>query len=197
MPQGRLFVVAGPSGAGKGTLIKELISRYPQVWLSVSATTRKPRFGEKQGVQYHFLEDQDFRDLARRGDFLEWAEVHGNLYGTPLDKVVEKRSQGQDVILEIDVKGARQVRSRDPDAVAIFVLPPSVEILEERLRGRATEGEAELQERLRNAQEESREKVDFDYVVLNDDLDRAAQELCAIYEMESAVVQAAKKENRR
>lgn len=197
MPQGRLFVVAGPSGAGKGTLIKELISRYPQVWLSVSATTRKPRSGEKQGVQYHFLEDQDFRDLARRGDFLEWAEVHGNLYGTPLDKVVEKRSQGQDVILEIDVKGARQVRSRDPDAVAIFVLPPSVEILEERLRGRATEGEAELQERLRNAQEESREKVDFDYVVLNDDLDRAAQELCAIYEMESAVVQAAKKENRR
>jgi len=197
MPQGRLFVVAGPSGAGKGTLIKELISRYPQVWLSVSATTRKPRSGEKQGVQYHFLEDQDFRDLARRGDFLEWAEVHGNLYGTPLDKVVEKRSQGQDVILEIDVKGARQVRSRDPDAVAIFVLPPSVEILEERLRGRATEGEAELQERLRNAQEESREKDDFDYVVLNDDLDRAAQELCAIYEMESAVVQAAKKENRR
>jgi guanylate kinase len=197
MPQGRLFVVAGPSGAGKGTLVKELLSRYTQAWLSVSATTRKPRSGEEQGVQYHFLKDQEFKDLARRGDFLEWAEVHGNLYGTPLDKVAEKRSQGQDVILEIDVKGARQVRSRDPDAVAIFVLPPSIEILEERLRGRATEGEAELQERLRNAQEESREKDDFDYVVLNDDLNRAAQELCAIYEMESPVVQAAKKENRR
>jgi guanylate kinase len=197
MPQGRLFVVAGPSGAGKGTLIKELLHRYPQAWLSISATTRKPRAGEKQGAQYHFIEEQEFRDMARKGAFLEWEEVHGNLYGTPLKTVKEKRSQGKDVILEIDVKGARQVRSRDPEAVAIFVQPPSIEILEERLRGRATEGEAELQERLRNALEESREKGDFDHVVVNDDLDRAAQELCAIYEMESPVVKAAKKENRR
>ena len=197
MPQGRLFVVAGPSGAGKGTLIEELIRRYPQAWLSISATTRKPRSGEKQGAKYHFIEDQEFREMAQKGAFLEWEEVHGNLYGTPLDKIMEKRSQGKDVILEIDVKGARQVRSRDPEAVAIFVQPPSIEILEERLRGRATEGEAELRERLRNAIEESREKDDFDYVVLNDDLNRAAQELCAIYERESPVVQAAKKENRR
>ena len=197
MPQGRLFVVAGPSGAGKGTLIKELLSRYPQVWLSVSATTRKPRAGEDQGVQYHFIEDRKFRDLANRGSFLEWAEVHGNFYGTPLDEVTEKRSQGLDVILEIDVKGARQVRSRDPDAVTIFVRPPSIEILEERLRDRATEKEEELQERLRNAQEESKEEEDFDHVVINDDLNRAARELCAIYEMESHVFKEGKEENRR
>jgi guanylate kinase len=197
MPQGRLFVVAGPSGAGKGTLIRELLGRYPKAWLSVSATTRKPRSGEGKGVQYHFLEEGEFRDLIDRGSFLEWAEVHGNLYGTPLDEVENRRSLGQDVILEIDVKGARQVKSREPDAVTIFVLPPSIEVLEERLRGRATEEEAELRKRLKNAREESKEKDDFDYVVLNDDLYRAAQELCAIYEMESPVVQAAKKENRR
>jgi guanylate kinase len=197
MPQGRLFVVAGPSGAGKGTLIRELLSRYPQAWLSVSATTRKPRSGEEEDVQYHFLDDREFEDMVERGCFLEWAEVHGNLYGTPLEEVEGRRSLGQDVVLEIDVKGARQVKSRDTDAVTIFVLPPSIEVLEKRLRGRATEEEAELEKRLRNAREESREKDDFDYVVLNDDLYRAAQELCAIYEMESPVVQAAKKENRR
>jgi len=197
MSQGRLFVVAGPSGAGKGTLIEELLKRYPQAWLSVSATTRKPRLGDKHGVQYYFLEEGEFKERARRGAFLEWAEVHGNLYGTPLDKVMEKKSQGRDVILEIDVDGARQVRSRDPDAVTIFVMPPSIEVLEERLRGRGTEKEKELQKRLRNALKESKKKDDFDYVVINDDFHRAADKLCAIYEMESPVVQAAKKENGR
>jgi len=140
MPQGRLFVVAGPSGAGKGTLIEELLKRYPTAWLSVSATTRKPRPDEVEGVQYNFLDSDEFRELVEKGEFLEWAEVHGNLYGTPRARVERELARGLDVILEIDVQGARQVREKIPDAVAVFVLPPSLEVLEERLRNRGTEG---------------------------------------------------------
>lgn len=177
--------MAGPSGAGKGTLIAELEERYPQVWISISATTRKPRSDEKEGMQYYFLEREDFERRAGRGEFLEWAEVHGNLYGTPLSSVKEKRSRGRDVILEIDVEGAEQVRAREPDAVNVFVMPPSMKVLERRLRKRGTEGEEELKRRMRNAREESKAKDDFDYIIINDDLDRAAGELCAIYVRES------------
>ena len=185
MPQGRLFVVAGPSGAGKGTLIAELLRRYATAWLSVSVTTRKPRRDEVQGAQYRFMGEEEFRRMAARGDFLEWAEVHGNLYGTPEAEVRKELAAGRDVILEIDVKGARQVRRKMPDAVTLFVLPPSVEELEKRLRGRGSEEEAELARRLRNAVEESREQGDYRYVVLNDVLHRAVEEFCAIYEKES------------
>lgn len=185
MPLGRLFVIAGPSGAGKGTLIAELLKRHPEVWLSVSATTRKPRKGEEEGREYHFLDEEEFREKARRGEFLEWAEVHGNLYGTPRERVEEKLGQGRDVILEIDVQGARQVRERMPEAVSVFIFPPSAEVLEERLRQRGTEDEEELRRRLAKAAEESEERRDYDHVVVNDQLDRAAAELCAIYEMES------------
>lgn len=184
-PQGRLFVVAGPSGAGKGTLISELLRRYPTAWLSVSATTRKPRRDETEGVQYHFITESEFRRMIDGGDFLEWAEVHGNFYGTPEAEVREKLAGGHDVILEIDVQGAKQVRDKVPDAVTVFVIPPSVEALEERLRKRGSEGEAELARRLQNAVEESREKSEYQYVVLNDLLYRAVEELCAIYEKES------------
>jgi guanylate kinase len=189
MPQGRLFVVAGPSGAGKGTLIEELLKRYRTAWLSVSATTRKPRPDEEEGIQYHFLDSDEFRELAKKGEFLEWAEVHGNLYGTPRARVERELARGLDVILEIDVQGARQVREKMPDAVAVFVLPPSLEVLEERLRSRGTEGEDELERRLRNALEESQEKDDYEYVVLNDRLHRAVEEFCAIYEKESPLVE--------
>ncbi len=185
MPQGRLFVVAGPSGAGKGTLIAELLRRYATAWLSVSVTTRKPRRDEVQGAQYRFMGEGEFRRMAAHGDFLEWAEVHGNLYGTPEAEVRRKLVAGRDVILEIDVQGARQVRRKMPDAVTVFVLPPSVEELEKRLRGRGSEDEAELARRLRNAVEESREQGDYRYVVLNDVLHRAVEEFCAIYEKES------------
>ncbi len=188
MSQGRLFVVAGPSGAGKGTLIEELLRRYHTASLSISATTRKPRQGETDGVQYYFLDEQEFRDAARKGMFLEWAEVHGNLYGTPRAKVERELARGRDVILEIDVQGARQVREKAKGAVSIFVQTPSIRVLEERLRKRGTEGERELQKRLRNAREESREKDDYDYVVLNDELHRAAEEFCAIYENESPLL---------
>jgi len=188
MPQGRLFVVAGPSGAGKGTLIEELIRRYPDVWLSVSATTRKPRRGEVDGVHYRFLDEKEFREMRDAGEFLEWAEVHGNLYGTPRASVAQELASGRDVILEIDVQGARQVREKVPDAAFIFVLPPSVDVLEERLRNRGTEKEGDLGTRLRNAIEECREKDDYEYVVVNDQLHRAEDELCAIYEKESPLL---------
>lgn len=190
-------MVAGPSGAGKGTLIRELLQRYPSVWLSVSSTTRNPRPGEKEGVHYNFLDEESFRDLAERGAFLEWAEVHGNLYGTPLEDVEKIISRGKDVFLEIDVKGARQVISRKPEAVTIFVVPPSERILEERLRGRGTEDEGELERRLQNALEESKEQEDYDYVVINDDLNRAVREFCAIYEKESFSAGSKDRENGR
>jgi guanylate kinase len=185
MPRGRLFVVAGPSGAGKGTLIRELLGRYPCTWLSVSVTTRKPRPGEKDGLQYFFITRDEFEKRTSRGDFLEWAEVHGNLYGTPREEVENKKRRGLDVILEIDVQGAAQVRSSEPEAVTIFVLPPSIEVLEKRLHGRGTEDEDELKERLGNAIEESKRKDEYDYVVINDDLQHAAMELYTIYEKES------------
>ena len=185
MSQGRLFVVAGPSGAGKGTLIAELLKRYDTAWLSISSTTRKPRRGEVEGSQYHFLDEDDFKASARKGEFLEWAEVHGNLYGTPRARVEEKLAQGKDVILEIDVQGARQVREKMPHAVSIFVLPPSLQVLEERLRERGTEGEEELRRRLENARRESRHKEDYEYVVVNGQLHRAVEEFCGIYEKES------------
>ncbi len=192
MPRGRLFVVAGPSGAGKGTLIEELLRRYTTAWLSVSATTRKPRPGESHGVQYFFLDEATFRAKADRGDFLEWAEVHGNLYGTPKESVLESLEAGRDVILEIDVQGARQVREKMPDAVGIFVMPPSLEELERRLRGRGTESDNDIERRLRNAREESRAAEEYGYVVVNDDLRRAREEFCAIYEKESPLVRADK-----
>ncbi len=185
MRTGRLFVVAGPSGAGKGTLIAELLKRYPKSRLSVSATTRKPRPGEKDGVHYFFLDKGEFRRRAEAGEFLEWAEVHGNLYGTPRRQVEEWMDRGYDVILEIDVQGAGQVRERMPEAVTVFVQPPSLEVLEERLRRRGTENEEQMRERLRNADRESLEKDKFHYVVVNDELHRAVSELCAIYEKES------------
>jgi guanylate kinase len=188
MPQGRLFVVAGPSGAGKGTLIAALLDRYDTAWLSISSTTRKPRPDEVEGVQYYFLEEDDFTTSARKGEFLEWAEVHGRLYGTPRAKVEEKLAQGYDVILEIDVQGAKQVREKMPHALSVFVLPPSSQVLEERLRKRGTEEEAELQQRLENAMEESRQKDDYDYVVVNDQLHRAVEEFCGIYEKESPLL---------
>lgn len=185
MPQGRLFVVAGPSGAGKGTLIAELLRRYPTAWLSVSATTRRPRQGETDGTHYFFTGEKEFMKMVAAGDFLEWAEVHGKLYGTPRSRVDETLASGRDVILEIDVQGAKQVREKMPEAVTIFVIPPSSQVLEERLRKRGTEGEKELQRRLRNAEEESREKEEYRYVVVNDQLYRAVEEFCAIYEKES------------
>ncbi len=148
-------------------------------------------------MDYHFLEREEFMRRVDAGEFLEWAEVHGNLYGTPRLVVEEWLEKGHDVILEIDVQGARQVRERMPDAVTVFVEPPSLRILEERLRSRGTESEEELRRRLRNAVRESEEKGGFRHVVVNDDLRRAVEEFCAIYENESASAEAERNEDGR
>lgn len=185
MGKGKLFVVSGPSGVGKGTVIGALIRKYPdRTWLSVSATTRRPRPAEREGVDYYFMDEAEFLEWVRKGKFLEWAQVHGNLYGTPLDEVERRVADGKDVFLEIDVKGALQVMEKVPDAVTVFLAPPSLEELESRLRKRGTESEEEIDTRLRNARWEAQFVPSFRYVVVNDDLDRAVKELCAIYERE-------------
>jgi guanylate kinase len=170
---------------GKGTLIKEMMRRYPRLKLSVSATTRKPRPGERNGVDYHFMDRETFREMIEQGRFLEWAVVHGSYYGTPEREVREMLDRGLDVVLEIDVQGARQVKNKVPEAVTVFILPPSLEVLEKRLRERGTEDERDLKRRLENAVKEKEERGFFDYEVVNDELSRAVQEVCAIYEKET------------
>ena len=183
MRRGTLIVVAGPSGVGKGTVIERLLSRIPEgPALSVSVTTRAPRPGEIEGVHYRFVTDQEFDRMIADGSLLEWAEIVGHRSGTPRRPVEELLAAGRDVILEIDVKGAEQVRERVPDALLIFLEPPSLDVLEQRLRGRGTESEAMIENRLRLAARELQETPWFHAVVVNDDADRAANEVAAIIE---------------
>jgi len=187
--KGRLFVVSGPSGVGKGTLVRELLSRYPRLELSVSATTRPPREGEVNGRDYHFLREEDFEQRVQSGDFLEWAEVYGHRYGTLAAPVRRALEEGRDVVLEIDVQGARQVIRNMPEAVSIFVRPASLKQLEERLRKRGTESEEQLRRRLEKAVWEMEEGAKlFRHQVLNDRLDEAVRDICAIYESESGPI---------
>ncbi len=175
-----VFVITGPSGVGKGTLIGELRNRVPEVELSVSATTRDPRPGERDGSEYHFLSAEDFDRRVCEGEFLEWAEYSGNRYGT-LRSEVERRAQGgTPVVLEIEVQGARQVRVTMPEAVRIFIEPPSPEVLRERLVGRGTDAADVIERRLQEARKELRAKEEFGHRVVNDDVDRAANELAGI-----------------
>ena len=175
-----VFVITGPSGVGKGTLIGELRNRVPEVELSVSATTRDPRPGERDGSEYHFLSAEDFDRRVCEGEFLEWAEYSGNRYGT-LRSEVERRAQGgTPVVLEIEVQGARQVRVTMPEAVRIFIEPPSPEVLRERLVGRGTDAADVIERRLEEARKELRAKEEFGHRVVNDDVDRAANELAGI-----------------
>ena len=154
MSKGILFVLSGPSGAGKGTLRRRLFERVPDLAYSVSCTTRQPRPGETDGVDYRFLSEEDFRERISRGDFLEWARVHDHFYGTRAEDVREILDRGRDVVLEIDVQGALQVKRLIPEAVTLFIAPPSVEELERRLSRRNTEAPEERRLRLRNAREE-------------------------------------------
>ena len=176
----KVFVITGPSGVGKGTLIRRLLERFPDLALSVSATTRAPREGEVDGRDYHFLERSRFDEMVAEGDLCEWAEVHGHRYGTSMSRVRLARETHRGVVFVIDVQGARQVKAAIPDAVAVFVLPPSWEVLEQRLRGRGTEREEVIQRRLRNAREEVAHYGLFDYLIVNDDLATAIEELKAI-----------------
>lgn len=178
----RLFVVSGPSGAGKGTLVGMLRRVRPDLALSVSATTRGPRAGEKDGVHYHFLTDEEFDDRVASGGFLEWAKVHNNKYGTLRSAVLEELDRGHSVILEIDPQGAYQVRDAYDGAILIFIEPPTLEELERRLRARATETEEDISKRLADAREELACIPDYDAVVVNDDVDRSFQELCDVIE---------------
>lgn len=172
-----LFVVSGPSGVGKGTLVAELRQRVPSLGLTVSATTRSPREGEIDGVHYHFLSDEEFRSRVEAGDFLEWALVHGHCYGTLKSEVDRLFAEGRSVVLEIDVQGGLNVRKVWPGAVLVFIEPPSASELERRLRGRGTEDEASIELRLKNSAAEMAAAASYDERIVNDDLDRAVDEL--------------------
>lgn len=176
----RLFVIAAPSGAGKTTLVKALVERNPDLRFSVSYTTRKPRETERPGHDYFFVGKDEFERLRSQGEMLESAEVFDNFYGTSRSQVERLLDEGHDVLLEIDWQGARQVRQSMPECVSIFILPPSRDELERRLRGRRTDSEAVIARRLRDALGDMSHWDEFDYVIINDDLDSAIGELVAI-----------------
>ena len=178
VPRGRVVVVAGPTAVGKGTVTRRLLEKYPEVYLSVSATTRDPRPGEVDGIHYFFWSPEQFDDAVKNGDMLEWALVHGrNRYGTPRSAVEAARAEGRAVILEIDLEGARQVRSSMPDARFVFLAPPSWDVLVERLVGRGTESPEEQERRLETARVEMAAEEEFDVTIVNDDLDEAVDAL--------------------
>ncbi len=173
----RLTVITGPSGVGKGALVTRLLQRHQEIWLSVSATTRKPRQGEIDGTHYFFLSHERFVQLVKDGGFLEWAEFAGNRYGTPSQPVQQQLASGRPVLLEIELEGARQIRDSLPEAFHIFLAPPSFSELEERIRGRGTDSEDAIQKRLIRAREELQAQDEFDAVVINDDLEDAVLEI--------------------
>lgn len=184
---GRAFpvVLAAPSGTGKTTIARALVGAAPEFVFSVSATTRPPREGEREGYDYHFVGRPEFEAMIEAGELVEWAEVHGHLYGTPRANLAAAADRGEHVVLDIDVQGARQIRDREPEAVLIFVFPPSLETLLERLEKRGTERPEEVARRLRNARQELERAADFDYVVVNDDLDEAVAAVRSVVEAEA------------
>lgn len=177
MQVGKLIVLTGPSGVGKGTLVRALRSRYQELYLSVSATTRTPRRGEVDGQDYYFVSRQQFEEMIVADNLLEWAEYTGNYYGTPKLPVQEQIAQGQSVLLEIEVVGARKIKNTFPDALRIFILPPSLTELEKRLRKRGKDSETVIEHRLECAREEIAASSEFDWQIVNDDFATALAEL--------------------
>ncbi len=175
--KGSLIIISSPSGGGKGTLIKEILKIVPKIGYSVSFTTRQMRPGEENGRDYFFVGKEEFENLIKQGEFLEHAEVHGNFYGTSIKRVKAETELGRDIILEIDVQGAANVRQLMPEAVSIFIMPPSYQVLERRLTARATEKQEDLSVRLRNSFGEINRYTEFEYVVVNDDVAAAAAKL--------------------
>ena len=178
--KGLLFVVSGPSGAGKGTICKALLNKNDQIKLSVSATTRKPRNGEVHGVNYFFIEKEEFTKMIENGEFLEYAQIYDNFYGTPKAAIIECLEKGQDVILEIEMQGARQIKEVYPEGVFIFVLPPSLEELKSRIVGRGTETQEEIEKRFSCAFEEINQIVNYDYFIVNEDIEKSVSDVEAI-----------------
>ena len=179
--KGLCLVLSAPSGAGKSTLVARLRAEFPGFAYSISCTTRAPRAGEENGVQYHFLAREDFLAKRDAGFFAEWAEVHGNFYGTPKGPVEAELARGRDMLFDIDVQGALQLRKVFPQALYVFILPPSREVLERRLRGRGTDSEEVIARRMKNALGELEQAGNFDYHIINDDIEEAADELRAVY----------------
>jgi guanylate kinase len=184
--RGILFVVSSPSGGGKGTLIQRVLNKVANLSYSVSFTTRAPRSGEVSGREYFFVTPEKFQEMIDADEFLEWAHVHGKLYGTARRQVVREISAGRDIILEVDVQGAASVRTLMADSVSIFILPPSFEVLRQRLQARGTDSPEELNLRLRNAPTELKDYSAFQYLIINDEADRAADEMTAIVKAERA-----------
>ncbi|MDX6693817.1 MAG: guanylate kinase [Blastocatellia bacterium] len=184
--RGMLVVVSSPSGGGKGTLIRRVLKSVPDLGYSVSFTTRPRREGEVHGQHYFFVSPAEFEKLVGAGEFLEWAYVHGNRYGTSRMQVARELAEGRDIILEIDVQGAANVRQLEINAIGVFILPPSFEVLRARLIARGSENPADLAVRLRNARGEVERYTEFEYVVINDDAERAAGQLAAIIYAERA-----------
>ena len=180
MTRGLLIVISGASGTGKGTVCKKILADLPEVAYSISATTRKPRPGEVDGREYYFLSVEEFKTWIAEEKFLEFAEVYGNFYGTPLNKINERLNRGEDILLEIDVQGALNVKKKCPEGVYIFLLPPSLEELKSRIEGRGTETPESLSRRLKNAVAEIKIGLNYDYVVVNDTIDNAAAQIKAI-----------------
>ena len=178
--KGLLIVISGPSGAGKGTVCKELLSKYSNLMVSVSATTRGARPGEVEGESYYFISKEEFLDMIGNNQFLEYAKVYDNYYGTPSASVIDRINQGIDVILEIDIQGASQVRENYPEGIYIFVVPPSFSELRKRITERATESEEQLNKRLNCAYDEIRNATNYSYIVINDKVEVAADQIAAI-----------------
>ncbi len=189
MERGLLIVVSGASGTGKGTVCKKILDDMPQVAYSISATTRTPRPGEVDGREYYFLSRDEFTAWIDGGKFLEFAEVYGNFYGTPLNKIEERLNRGEDILLEIDVQGALNVKRKCPDGVYIFLLPPSLHELKRRIEGRGTETPESLRRRLANAVAEIQIGREYTYVVVNDSVERAAAQIEAIIAAEKCRVE--------
>jgi len=197
MEKGLLIVLSGPSGTGKGTVCKALLKKHPEIALSVSCTTRAPRAGEVHGTHYFFMDREDFEKRIAEGAFLEYANVFSNFYGTPRGFVEETLAQGKDVLLEIDVQGALQVKESAPDGVFIFLIPPSMEELEKRIRSRATETEEKIRERLGKANAEMSLMDKYDYVIVNDEVDRVVEKIESILTAEKLSVKRRKISNER
>lgn len=180
MKKGNIFIVTAPSGAGKTTLVTALLAADAHIELSISYTTRAPRGGETNGREYHFVTEETFLAMQAQGDFLEWAQVYGNYYGTSKSWIEQRLASGVDILLEIDVQGARQVRELFPQALSVFILPPSARVLEARLRGRASDAPEQIARRLAAAKEEMQHVNEFDYWVINHQVDEAVRDITSI-----------------